>query len=372
MHIALGRRRVVAEPSIGWGIRAAVALLGAKRVMTPRLRRRLELTGLCWEEMAPVLARIRGLEAWTRRWQAEAEASAGRGDHKRACAQAFLAHLPLSPFDERKTPLLALMRSCHFADRQERQNTHCERVCFAGGALVGYRETPRTELDPAKPLVVLLPPLASTKEELAVLADPLLQAGHTVLRLDLPGQGESPPPLCRNSEKLLRRALDESGVTEAGGCFVGGISLGAHFALRLAATNPTRVRGMFGVSPPAIVTPEQWARQPAVIWQYLDLYFATQSRQETRKLCLALTLEDVVSQMACPVVLFHARHDSISLPDKARRYRAALAHVPLTDHVLDDRHGCLSQLEGVIGPQLVAWCAEVAGAQECRSFGPVR
>lgn len=353
------RRRGRYEPSIGWGLRAAVGLLNARRIITPPLRRRLLLTGLTWEEIAPVLARIRTVEGWGRVWQREAEQSAARGDWSRAAAQAFLGHLPLSPFHERKAALLDLLRRCHARDRQGRGGFRFEPVRLAGGRLVGYLETPDRA---ARPLVLLLPPLASTKEELAVLADPLLAAGHPVLRLDLPGQGESPPPLSPTTERLLQEALDELGITQEGGCFAGGISLGALYALRLGGVDGPRVRGVFGISPPAIITPEQWARQEEVIWQYLDLYFATETREETRRLSLAITLDDVISRIGCPVLLYHASRDPISLPDKRERYRAALTHVRLTDYVLDDIHGCAHHLTGTIGPQLVAWCAGSAAA----------
>jgi pimeloyl-ACP methyl ester carboxylesterase len=304
--------------------------------------------------MAPVLARIRTIDGWARIWQGEAEGSAARGDFRRAASQAFLGHLPLSPHHPRKAPLLDLLRRCHLADRQAQGGFRSERVRLAGGGLVGYWETPHRS---QRPPVLLMPPLASTKEELAVLADPLLGAGHPVLRLDLPGQGESPPPLPIQIERLLRGALDELGVTPETGCFAGGISLGAHCALRLAGADGARVRGVFGISPPAIITPEQWRRQEEIIWQYLDIYFATASRGETRRLCLCLTLDDMVSRIACPVLLFHAIRDPISLPDKVERYRAALSHVPLSDHLLEDFHGCTLHLKNTIAPHVVAWCA---------------
>lgn len=351
-----------AEPSIPWQLQALVALLGARRIITPPLRRRLELTGLTWDEMAPVLARIHTIDGWARIWQAEATRSAERGDFRRAAAQAFLGHLPLSPFHPRKAPLLESLRRYHTAEREATGGFTFERVSLASGALAGYLERPvaAPEGSAKKPLVLLLPPLASTKEELAVLADPLLAAGHPVLRLDLPGQGESPPPLALDAERLLVGALDELGVDAPTGCFAGGISLGAHFALRLGGADPARVRGVFGVSPPAIVTPEQWARQEEVIWQYLDLYFGRDDRQETRRIALSMTLEDRAADLACPVLLFHAARDPISLPDKAERYRGALSHVPLEDQILEDFHGCALRLRDTVAPAVVAWCERTA------------
>jgi pimeloyl-ACP methyl ester carboxylesterase len=233
----------------------------------------------------------------------------------------------LSPFHPRKTEIAARMRRCQIRDRSTRTEFGFERVVLLNGKLVGYMEMPRT---PRKPPVLLMPPLASVKEELAVLGDPLLAAGHTVIRLDLPGQGESPPPLQIETERLLIAALDELGITPDQGAFAGGISLGSYFALRLAGVDRERIRGVFGISPPAIITPDQWAKQPEIIWQYLDLYFATETRHESLRLGMAMKLDDVVADITCPVLLYHAANDSISLPDKAERYREALAHAPLT------------------------------------------
>ena len=350
------RFRGGAEPSIPWQGQAAVLFLGARRVLAP-MTRRLELSGLSWDEMAPVLARIRTIGDWGRQWHREAQASLERGEWRRAAAQAHLGHLPLSPYNPRKTALLSLLRRAHIAERTARRDHRFEWVYLANGKLAGYWETPRNA---HRPPVVLLPPLASTKEEMSVLGDPLLAAGHPVLRLDLPGQGESPPPLSITVETLLMPALDELGITADTGYFIGGISLGAYFALRLAGTDAGRVRGAFGVSPPAIITPEQWAKQPEVIWQYLDLYFATETRAETLRLGLSMVLEDVADTVTCPLLLYHATRDFVSLPDRVERYRAAFAHVPLRDTMLDDEHGCLFHLKDVIAPEVAAWCGGIS------------
>jgi pimeloyl-ACP methyl ester carboxylesterase len=211
---------------------------------------------------------------------------------------------------------------------------------------------------------LLLPPLASTKEELTLFADPLLAQGHPVLRLDLPGQGESPPPLTPDAEGLLAAALDEAGV--AGPLLAGGISLGAYFALRLAGRDPKRrVAGVFAVSPPAIVTPAQWGKQPEVIYQYLDRYFDAPTRADTLRIGLSMTLDDAVAEVTCPVLIYHATRDTISLPDAPARYRTALSRVSeLTEHIVDDVHGCLNTLVARVVPEVAAWCARFTAAGE--------
>ena len=75
-----------------------------------------------------------------------------------------------------------------------------------------------------------------------------------------------------------------------------------------------------------------------------------------------MVLDDVIDDVRCPVLLYHARHDTISLPDVAERYRAALSHTRLTEHSVNDIHGCTLHLKSVIAPAIVAWCeATLAG-----------
>lgn len=346
------RKSPGSEPSIPVSVRLLVALLGAKRALPPRLRRRLELSGLSWAEIAPVLARIRGVEGWAREWEREAARSIAAGDSFRASAQAFLGQLILTPFHPRKVPLQDILRETHLRYRQTLTGRTVQKVHLVGGRLVGLYEYPDGATGTP---IILLPPLASVKEELTLLADPLLDAGHPVLRLELPGQGESPAPLGPDTEHLLREALDEMGFETV---YAGGISLGAFYAFRLAHAAGERVRGVFGVSPPALVTDKDWARQPPVIWQYLDLYFGT-TRPETRLRARTLHLDDVASSLSCPVRLYHATRDTINPPDAADRYRALLPHLPLTDRIVPDRHACMMHLRETIGPEIVTWMQNI-------------
>ena len=347
-----------AEPSLDWRVRLAVGLLGARRVMTPALRQRLELTGLRWEEIAPLLARIRSVDGWARVFAQAADASEAGGDWHRASALAFLGQLIISPHDGRKEGLQAQMRRAHIRDRQGRRGVHFEVLTSTSG-LSAYRETPVRPDTQTRPVVVLMPPLASTKEELTLLADPLLTQGFSVIRLDLPGQGQSPPPLPIHAEREVGAALDEWGVRPERGVIAGGISLGAYFALRLAGSDRGRVRGAFGISPPAILTPDQWAKQEEVVWQYLDLYFATGSRAETLQRGMAMQLDDVVADITCPTLLYHARRDTLSLPNAPALYRKALHAARLEEHSVDDTHGCLLFLRETIAPHVARWCREV-------------
>ena len=333
----------------------AVWLLGARRALGGhKLRRRLELAGLSWEDLVPTLARVRTISDWARAFERDAAKSEARGDWERAAKQAFLGQLLLAPAQPLKAELLQTLRRCHVRDRRDRLGLRTTPVTLHG--LAGLWETPGT---PTRPPVLLMPPLASVKEELTALADPLLRAGHSVLRLELPGQGESPAPLRSDLDARLRACLDEMGWTAQTGVFAGGISLGAFFALRLAGIDNQRVRAAFGVSPPAFTTPDDWARQPEVIWQYLDIYFGGATRQETYENALRLHMDDLRDNFTGPVLLYHGIRDRINPPDVPRRWRHALPYARLTEVLLPDGHACLGHLRSRIGPESARWLAAI-------------
>jgi esterase/lipase len=286
----------------------------------------------------------------------EAERSEAAGDYDRAASQAFLGQVIVSPHHPVKGWFWQTLQRCHLEDRKRRFDGTVERVSLAEGRLIGIWERPTTI---TRRPVLLLPPLASTKEELAVLSIPLLEQGHSVLRLDMPGQGESPCPLTPNTEVLLRDAMDEMGFTETEGIIVGGISLGSYFGLRLAAIDPRRVRAAFAVSPPAIVTEEDWARQMEIIWQYLDIYFGCADRSETHKLALNLHMEGIAEEIRCPVLMYQGTLDRINVTNARELYRTMLKNAQVTDFLLPDLHACPWHLSPRIAPEVVGWIQRV-------------
>ncbi len=350
------RRKDITEPSLDWRIRAIVAAVGAKRALTPELQNRLEMCGILWSDLAPVMARIRSAESWAREWMREAEQSEAAGAYDRAAAQAFLGQVIVSPHHPVKGWFQATLQRCHLEDRKRRFNGTVERITLMQGRLVGIWERPAVV---TRIPVLLMPPLASTKEELAVLSNPLLNQGHSVLRLDIPGQGESPCPLRLNTEELIRDALDEMGFSETEGIIVGGISLGSYFGLRLAAIDPKRVRAAFAVSPPAIVTEEDWARQIEIIWQYLDIYFGCGDRSETHQLALNLHMNGLAEEICCPVLMYQGTRDRINVPNARELYREFLKNAEVTDFLLPDLHACPWHLGPRIAPEVVQWIAKV-------------
>jgi pimeloyl-ACP methyl ester carboxylesterase len=339
----------LAEASLDWTLQAIVAALGARRAVGRQLKSRIKLSGVPWEDMEPILNRVRGVADWSREWMRYAEVKESEGEYEKAAAAAYLGQLIIALHQPSKRWFWATMQRCHLKARQQKTEWHTEKVSLVGGQIHGLWERPhKVEALP----VLLLPPLACAKEELAPLADPLLAQGHPVLRLDLPGQGESIPPLQPDSEAQILTALEEMGIDQ---CFIGGISLGSFYGLRLTAQIPERVHGVFAVSPPAIQTPDEWARQMEIIWQYLDHYFAAPTREQTYRLAQQLTLEGVGEVINCPVLIYHATLDRINPPTARESYRNLLTNAPLTDFLLPDTHACPYHLRPRIAPEVADW-----------------
>ncbi len=94
-------------------------------------------------------------------------------------------------------------------------------------------------------VVVLTHGILLNKEMFVPLAKELAKRGNRVVALDMVGHGQSGTDSRKVSIPFYGRAvvaaMDELGIKEA---VIGGTSLGANIALEVAATEPSRVRGM--------------------------------------------------------------------------------------------------------------------------------
>lgn len=95
--------------------------------------------------------------------------------------------------------------------------------------------------------IVLIPGLLLPKHLNGVIASMLVEAGNTVILLDPIGQGQSDKPThayqyrMDNAPGQVLAVMDELGIEQA---VVGGVSLGANFALMMATTDPDRLKGV--------------------------------------------------------------------------------------------------------------------------------
>ena len=114
------------------------------------------------------------------------------------------------------------------------------RIPYAGTQLPAYLRVPA---GPRPPVVIMVPGLDSTKEELQATAEYYLARGLATIAIDGPGQGESEYelPIEPAYEKVATAAVDylrtrEDVDGEKTGLF--GVSLGGYYAARAAAYEP--------------------------------------------------------------------------------------------------------------------------------------
>jgi len=106
--------------------------------------------------------------------------------------------------------------------------------------------------------VLLLHGFTGSPYEMECLADPLAEAGWSVVGVRFPGHG-SPEETEDNTWPAWRATAEEAladveAIANGGPTFVVGLSMGALIALELAARHPERLRGIVALSP-AITLP---------------------------------------------------------------------------------------------------------------------
>ena len=113
------------------------------------------------------------------------------------------------------------------------------QIPYAGTRLARYLRLP--EVAGAPPVVIMVPGLDSTKEELQATAEYFLARGLATLAIDGPGQGESEYelPIEPAYEKVVTAAVDylasRDDLDDSGNVGLFGVSLGGYFAARGAA-----------------------------------------------------------------------------------------------------------------------------------------
>jgi pimeloyl-ACP methyl ester carboxylesterase len=212
------------------------------------------------------------------------------------------------------------------------------RIPYAGTALPAYLRVPDAGRNP---VVIMLPGLDSTKEELQATAEYFLARGLATLAIDGPGQGESEYQLTIEPayEKVVTAAVDYlAGRADLNGKQVGlfGVSLGGYFAARGAAYEQ-RVTATVALAGPYRFDLD-WEDLPPQARATFRHRSGAGSDQEARTRAAQLTLEDAAKLITCPLLVVGGGRDSI-VP--ARHQERLAAEVPGAELVIypDGSHG---------------------------------
>jgi pimeloyl-ACP methyl ester carboxylesterase len=187
-------------------------------------------------------------------------------------------------------------------------------VPFEGETLVGNLREPAGA---ARPLVLLLPGLDSTKEEFFNWEEVFLARGLATFSFDGPGQGESGfgTHIRPDYEVAVSAALDT--VAWDGPVGACGVSLGGYYAPR-AATGEPRLRAVAGVSG-AFNFGECWDGLPALTREAFAHHAGAEDEEDARSKALELDLAPMIAELDRPALMVTGKLDRIIPWEQTKR-----------------------------------------------------
>ncbi len=193
------------------------------------------------------------------------------------------------------------------------------------------------------PLVLLLPGLDSTKEELRTTEQTFLVRGLGTLSIDGPGQGEV--------EYELPIRGDWSPVAEAVWEFlvdredidhdrlgVWGVSLGGYYSARLGAALGARVRACVSLAGPFNFG-ECWDGLPQLTRDTFRFRSGAADDDEARAVALTLSMADSAADLVAPLLIVFGRKDRLIPWQQAQKLRESVAGAEML-MLEEGNHGC--------------------------------
>ncbi len=213
---------------------------------------------------------------------------------------------------------------------------------FEGATLVGILRCP--EGDGPFPIVVLLPGLDSTKEELRTTEETFLDRGLASFSVDGPGQGEAEYDLPIRGDwsapaEAIMAALEGLPEVDARRVAVWGVSLGGYYAPRVAAALGERVRACVALAGPYDFG-DCWPQLPELTRRTFQVRSRTDSDEEARKAAHTLSLEGVAETITAPLLIVFGRQDRLIPWQHAERLRDSAGGETELLMLEDGNHGC--------------------------------
>ncbi len=193
------------------------------------------------------------------------------------------------------------------------------------------------------PLVLLVPGLDSSKEELYAIEEDFLRRGMSTLTMDGPGQSENSIHFAirPNWETVITPLLDHLHQldlhVDLGRVGLMGISMGAIYGPR-AAAHDKRVRAIVGLAGPYNLG-ECWdALNPLTRGGYI-FYTKSKNDAEARQKAYTLNLEGVLDRVTQPLLVIHGGRDRLFPPAHAERIAREARNATLVIYP-DGNHVC--------------------------------
>jgi pimeloyl-ACP methyl ester carboxylesterase len=216
-------------------------------------------------------------------------------------------------------------------------------IPFEGHIIPGHLRCPRGVTTP--PLVLIVPGLDSSKEEMFAIEDEFLRRGMATLAIDGPGQSENSVHFAirPNWETVITPVLDHlqslGRDSEFGLIGLMGISMGAIYGPR-AAAHEQRIAAVVGLAGPYNLGDCWDALNPLTRGGYV-FYTKSASDDEARQKAYTLNLEGVLAKVTQPLLVIHGARDRLFPPAQAERIareapNATLVMYPDGNHVCNN------------------------------------
>ncbi len=235
-------------------------------------------------------------------------------------------------------------------------------IPFEGRSIPGNLRRARNAARP--PLVVIVPGLDSSKEELFAIEEDFLKRGLATLTIDGPGQSENSVHFAirPNWETVITPLLDHLAPLDLGvdqeRIGLMGISMGAIYGPR-AAAHEKRVRALVALAGPYNLG-ECWdALNPLTRGGYI-FYTKSADEAEARRKAYGLNLENVLHDVTQPMLVIHGAKDRLFPPAQAERIAREARNATLVMYP-DGNHVC-NNIAYKYRPLMADWMAEQLGS----------
>jgi 2,6-dihydroxypseudooxynicotine hydrolase len=234
-------------------------------------------------------------------------------------------------------------------------------IPFEGKWLAANLRRPSGSARP--PVVMLVPGLEATKEEIVRYEDPLLARGMATLAIDGPGQGEGEYdfPIRGDYETVAGPIIDwleGRDDLDSGRVGIYGVSLGGYHAPR-AACFEKRIRACVSVSG-AYDWGANWDRKSKLNREVFRIRSHCATMEEAKEKSKALSLEGIAANIPCPIHIVAGGLDRLTAVEAAERIAAEVSGPKVLTIVEDGVHVCHNR-PYKFRPQTSDWMARQLG-----------
>ena len=214
-------------------------------------------------------------------------------------------------------------------------------IPFDGSHLVGILRQPAGH--GPHPVILMIPGLDSTKEELRSTEELFLERGVATFSVDGPGQGEAEYDLAIRGDwevpgaAIIDRLAAEPGL-DAARIGVWGVSLGGYYSPRVASGDD-RVKACVALAGPYTFA-DGWDSRPVLTQEAFRVRSKSPDMAAARAVAAGLSMEGRAELIRCPLLAVTGKRDRlISWEDSARLVKEASGPSELV--LLEEgNHGC--------------------------------